>query len=67
MYLEIDNRLGCEQGGCFRTADGAADYLGALSAWEMLRDFPYQLKTVSSKGNVMKLPITRETINTNNT
>ena len=49
MYLEIDNRLGCEQGGCFRTADGAADYLGALSAWEMLRDFPYQLKTVSSK------------------
>uniref|UniRef100_A0A8C5BWX1 Notch receptor 3 n=1 Tax=Gadus morhua TaxID=8049 RepID=A0A8C5BWX1_GADMO len=48
VYLEIDNRLGCEQGGCFRTADGAADYLGALSAWEMLRDFPYQLKTVST-------------------
>lgn len=43
VYLEIDNRL-CSQGfeDCFPTADSAADYLGALSAVEMLR-FPYPL------------------------
>lgn len=44
VYLEIDNRL-CSQGSedCFPTADSAAEYLGALSAVEMLR-FPYPLK-----------------------
>lgn len=44
VYLEIDNRL-CSQDyeDCFPTADSAADYLGALSAVEMLR-FPYPLK-----------------------
>lgn len=43
MYLEIDNRLCTEN--CFPTADSAAEYLGALSAAEMLR-FPYPLKEV---------------------
>lgn len=44
VYLEIDNRL-CSQGSedCFPTAESAAEYLGALSAVEMLR-FPYPLK-----------------------
>lgn len=44
VYLEIDNRL-CSQGSedCFPTADSAAEYLGALSAVEILR-FPYPLK-----------------------
>lgn len=44
VYLEIDNRL-CyqESEDCFPTADSAAEYLGALSASEMLR-FPYPLK-----------------------
>ncbi|KAK1785538.1 hypothetical protein P4O66_018902 [Electrophorus voltai] len=48
VYLEIDNRL-CSQDSdnCFPTADSAADYLGALSAREMLR-FPYPLKEVRS-------------------
>lgn len=43
VYLEIDNRLCSED--CFSTAEGAAEYLGALSAVEMLR-FPYPLKEV---------------------
>ncbi|CDR00207.1 unnamed protein product [Oncorhynchus mykiss] len=46
VYLEIDNRL-CSQRSddCFPSADSAADYLGALSAVEMLR-FPYPIKEV---------------------
>uniref|UniRef100_A0A672MX80 Neurogenic locus notch homolog protein 2-like n=1 Tax=Sinocyclocheilus grahami TaxID=75366 RepID=A0A672MX80_SINGR len=49
VYLEIDNRL-CSQGSddCFRNANIAAEYLGALSAREML-NFPYPLKEVRSK------------------
>lgn len=49
VYLEIDNRL-CSQGSddCFRNADSAAEYLGALSAREMLR-FPYPIKEVTSE------------------
>uniref|UniRef100_A0AAQ6ADV3 Notch receptor 3 n=1 Tax=Amphiprion ocellaris TaxID=80972 RepID=A0AAQ6ADV3_AMPOC len=49
VYLEIDNRL-CSQGAedCFPTADSAAEYLGALSAVEMLR-FPYPLKEAWSE------------------
>uniref|UniRef100_A0A671T143 Neurogenic locus notch homolog protein 2-like n=1 Tax=Sinocyclocheilus anshuiensis TaxID=1608454 RepID=A0A671T143_9TELE len=49
VYLEIDNRL-CSQGSddCFRNANSAAEYLGALSAQEML-NFPYPLKEVRSK------------------
>lgn len=46
VMLEIDNRL-ClqspENGHCFRDAQSAADYLGALSAVERL-DFPYPLR-----------------------
>uniref|UniRef100_A0A673C0G3 Neurogenic locus notch homolog protein 2-like n=1 Tax=Sphaeramia orbicularis TaxID=375764 RepID=A0A673C0G3_9TELE len=46
VYLEIDNRL-CAQDSedCFPSANNAAEYLGALSAVEMLR-FPYPLKEV---------------------
>uniref|UniRef100_A0A671QZ44 Neurogenic locus notch homolog protein 3-like n=1 Tax=Sinocyclocheilus anshuiensis TaxID=1608454 RepID=A0A671QZ44_9TELE len=49
VYLEIDNRL-CSQGSddCFRNANIAAEYLGALSAREML-NFPYPLKEVRSE------------------
>lgn len=49
VYLEIDNRL-CSQDSddCFRTAESAADYLGALSATDLLR-FPYPLKSVRSE------------------
>lgn len=49
VYLEIDNRL-CSQDSdnCFPSADSAAEYLGALSAREMLR-FPYPLKAVRSE------------------
>ena len=45
VYLEIDNRLCAAQSSesCFPTAERAADYLGALSAVEMLR-FPYPIK-----------------------
>ncbi|KAK5913900.1 hypothetical protein CgunFtcFv8_008384 [Champsocephalus gunnari] len=45
VYLEIDNRLCAAQSseGCFPSAERAADYLGALSAVEMLR-FPYPIK-----------------------
>uniref|UniRef100_A0A8B9R982 Notch receptor 3 n=1 Tax=Astyanax mexicanus TaxID=7994 RepID=A0A8B9R982_ASTMX len=54
VYLEIDNRL-CSQDSndCFPTADSAAEYLGALSAREMLR-FPYPLKEV--RGEKIKDP-----------
>lgn len=50
VYLEIDNRL-CSQDSdnCFPTAESAADYLGALSAREMLGKFPYPLKEVRSE------------------
>ncbi|XP_044229345.1 neurogenic locus notch homolog protein 3-like [Thunnus albacares] len=46
VYLDIDNRL-CSQGSedCFPTADTAAEYLGGLSALEMLH-FPYPIKEV---------------------
>lgn len=49
VYLEIDNRL-CSQEieDCFLSADNAAEYLGALSAVDMLR-FPYPLKEVGVK------------------
>ncbi|XP_067465308.1 neurogenic locus notch homolog protein 3-like [Thunnus thynnus] len=49
VYLEIDNRL-CSQGSedCFPTADSAAEYLGALSALEMLH-FPYPIKEVHGR------------------
>uniref|UniRef100_A0A673G7A3 Neurogenic locus notch homolog protein 2-like n=1 Tax=Sinocyclocheilus rhinocerous TaxID=307959 RepID=A0A673G7A3_9TELE len=49
VYLDIDNRL-CSQGSddCFRNANSAAEYLGALSAREML-NFPYPLKEVRSE------------------
>lgn len=45
VYLEIDNRLCSQRSDCFPSADSAADYLGALSAVEMLR-FPFQIKEV---------------------
>lgn len=51
MYLEIDNRLCAED--CFPTAESAADYLGALSAVEMLR-FPYPLKEVRGECGYLK-------------
>lgn len=49
VYLEIDNRL-CSQEieDCFLSADNAAEYLGALSAVDMLR-FPYPLKEVGGE------------------
>uniref|UniRef100_A0A8C1L6C0 Notch receptor 3 n=1 Tax=Cyprinus carpio TaxID=7962 RepID=A0A8C1L6C0_CYPCA len=49
VYLEIDNRL-CSQSSddCFRNANSAAEYLGALSASEML-NFSYPLKEVRSE------------------
>uniref|UniRef100_A0A8C6KWI0 Notch receptor 3 n=1 Tax=Nothobranchius furzeri TaxID=105023 RepID=A0A8C6KWI0_NOTFU len=58
VYLEIDNRL-CSKDleDCFTTADGAAKYLGALSATDML-DFPYPLREVTSE----KIPVTGEPI-----
>uniref|UniRef100_A0AAY4E4J3 Notch receptor 3 n=1 Tax=Denticeps clupeoides TaxID=299321 RepID=A0AAY4E4J3_9TELE len=46
VYLEIDNRQCLQDSSdCFPSADSAADYLGALSAAEMLR-FPYRIKSV---------------------
>lgn len=55
VYLEIDNRL-CSQGSddCFRNADSAAEYLGALYSREMLH-FPYPLKEVRSKYSFIHL------------
>lgn len=53
VYLEIDNRLCSED--CFPTADSAAEYLGALSAVEMLR-FPYPIKEV--RGEKITVPET---------
>lgn len=47
VYLEIDNRL-CTLDSCFPTADSAAEYLGALSAVDMLR-LPYPIKEVRSE------------------
>lgn len=59
VYLEIDNRL-CSQGsdGCFPSADTAAEYLGALSATEMLR-FPYPIKAVRSECSLHVQPYLR--------
>lgn len=51
MYLEIDNRMCAED--CFPSAESAADYLGALSAAEMLR-FPYPLKSVRGEWGYLK-------------
>uniref|UniRef100_A0A8C9UBQ6 Notch receptor 3 n=1 Tax=Scleropages formosus TaxID=113540 RepID=A0A8C9UBQ6_SCLFO len=57
VYLEIDNRL-CAQGsnGCFPTADSAAEYLGALSAVEML-PLPYPIKQVRSEYELSTHPL----------
>ncbi|KAK5856133.1 hypothetical protein PBY51_007751 [Eleginops maclovinus] len=57
VHLEIDNRL-CDQksDGCFPSAERAADYLGALSAVEMLR-FPYPIKEARGEGRHIPDPI----------
>lgn len=49
VFLEIDNRL-CspDPEDCFPSADSAAEYLGALSATDML-NFPYPLREVRGK------------------
>lgn len=55
VYLEIDNRL-CSRGpeDCFSTADSAAEYLGALSATDML-NFPYPLREVQGEWENLNL------------
>lgn len=59
MYLEIDNRM-CSE-GCFPTADSAAEYLGALSAREILR-FPYPI--IQARGELENLKNTKLTSKT---